>query len=155
MLTISIGVEGGRFVNRWAGEYRISNDRALISVDAVRSFLSESYWARQRPTEVIEKSITNSMCFGIYHGADQVGFARVVTDYATVFWIGDVYIEEAHRGKGLGKELIRSIVELKDFEGLMGILTTTDAHGLYEQYGFVREPEKAMVKPRTGKGNGG
>lgn len=133
-------------MERVFNEYRISNDKSLLSLQEIQGLLARSYWASQRPGEVIAKSIENSICFGIYNGASQVGFARVVTDYATMFWIADVFIDEGHRGKGLGKQLIRSITEMETLKGLQGILFTSDAHGLYEQFGFIRVPDKAMVK---------
>lgn len=136
----------GEELERFFNEYRISNDKSLLSLASIQGLLTKSYWANQRSREVIEKSIENSICFGIYSRTDQVGFARVVTDYATMYWVADVIIDEAHRGKGLGKELIRSITEMEALRCLQGILFTSDAHGLYEQFGFMRVPDKAMVR---------
>lgn len=127
-------------------QFNISVDKSLLSLQTVQGFLSRSYWAKERPLETIEKSIENSICFGVYNNADQVGFARVVTDYATVFWIADVFIDERHRGKGLGKELVRYILEYEVLQGLPGVLMTNDAHGLYQQFGFVTVPDKAMAR---------
>lgn len=76
-----------------------------------------------------------------------MGFARAVTDYATIYWLCDVIIDEKHRGHGLGKMLVESVVNCEELAGLRGILGTKDAHGLYEQYGFVRVPDRFMVKP--------
>ena len=86
------------------------------------------------------------MCYGIYNKNIQVGFARVITDYATTYYICDVIIDESHRGKGLGKKLIHTITEDEQLKPLFGILATRDAHGLYEQYGFVKNPDKYMSK---------
>ena len=133
-------------MERIFNQYVISTDKTLLSIDIVQDFLARSYWANKRPPEVIKKSIENSICFGIYEEKNQVGFARVVTDYATVFWIADVFIDERHRGQGLGKELVRSILETEAVQGLLGILMTSDAHGLYEQFGFITVPDKAMVR---------
>lgn len=132
---------------KWEFEgYRINTDKSLVSVNRVKEFLSDSYWASDRPIEIIEKTIMNSFCYGVYHHEEQVGFARVVSDYATMFWIGDVYIDKNHRGKGLGKKLIGCITETPEFKNLRGILATRDAHGLYEQFGFERVESKFMAR---------
>jgi GNAT superfamily N-acetyltransferase len=128
------------------GQYRISNDRSLLSIDKIMSFLSKSYWAASRPEETVRESIRNSECFGVYSGSEQVGFARIVTDYAVVYWLCDVYIEESHRKMGLGKKLIEVITENETLRNLNGILGTSDAHSLYEKYGFVQEPRGFMRK---------
>ncbi|TCL74280.1 putative GNAT family N-acyltransferase [Hydrogenispora ethanolica] len=126
------------------GTYRISTDKSLLSIDRICEFLAQSYWANQRTREKIELSIQNSICYGVYRDGQQIGFARAVTDLATFFWIGDVYIDEAFRGQGLGKKLIQCIVESAELQGLTGVLATNDAHGLYEQYGFVKDPVRYM-----------
>lgn len=128
-------------------DYVISSDKALLSADKIYELLSGSYWAQGRSRETIIKSIENSLCWGIYIGGEQVGFARAVTDYATIYWLCDVIIDEKHRGHGLGKMLVESVVNCEELAGLRGILGTKDAHGLYEQYGFVRVPDRFMVKP--------
>jgi len=89
----------------------------------------------------------NSFCYGVYHNDELVGFARVVSDYATMFWTCDVYIDKSHRGRGLGKKLIGCITETTEFKNLRGILVTRDAHGLYEQFGFERVESKFMTRP--------
>lgn len=124
--------------------YKISDDKVLISVDKVCELLSKSYWANQRSKEKIEKSIKNSICFGVYDNDNMIGFARVVTDGATMYWLCDVIIEEKYRGAGLGEKLIECITEMEELKGLFGILATRDAHGLYEKYGFKKEPERFM-----------
>ncbi len=126
------------------GEYRISSDKSLLSIYWLCDFLPKSYWAIGRSKKQIELSIENSICFGVYHNGNQVGFARMVTDMATMYWLCDVFIDEKYRGKGLGKKLIKYIVESDNFKGLFGILGTRDAHGLYEIFGFEREPETFM-----------
>ncbi|TYP74498.1 GNAT family N-acetyltransferase [Paenibacillus methanolicus] len=118
------------------GEYRISTDKGLLDLERICRLLSNSYWANQRAVEVVRKSIDNSICYGIYRGSEQVGFARVVTDHATVFYLCDVIIDVAHRKQGLGKQLVACIIE--QFGNLHSLLGTLDAHGLYEQYGFQR-----------------
>jgi GNAT superfamily N-acetyltransferase len=127
-------------------EYSISNEKSLLSHQKIQELLAKSYWASTRPLETIESSIKNSLCYGVYHNGNQVGFARVVTDYATVYWLCDVLIDEEYRGKSLGKMLIESIVQSDELKGLRGILRTRDAHGLYEQYGFVKDGEHFMAR---------
>lgn len=112
--------------------------------------LRKTFWAQDRPEDVILKSIENSLVYGIYHDNEQVGFARVLTDYATAYYISDVVIDEAHRGIGLGKKLIKNIVEDEQLINLLGILATLDAHGLYQQFGFISSGERFMYKPRRG-----
>jgi GNAT superfamily N-acetyltransferase len=127
-------------------DYLISTDRTRLDQKTIFRFLSQSYWANTRPFEQIVASIDNSICFGVYHGERQIGFARIVTDRATMYWLCDVYIDEEYRGKGIGKNLIKTIVEFEELRGLFGVLGTTDAHGLYEQFGFVRNPDRAMIR---------
>lgn len=134
-------VKGNEFMDWMFGEYKISTDKSLLSVEKIAELLHKTYWAAQRPVEIIENSIKNSFCYGIYFNNEQVGFARVVSDFSTVFWVCDVIIDENHRGKGLGKDLVRYIVETEEFKSIRGILATKDAHGLYEQYGFQKAPE--------------
>ncbi|HBE80620.1 MAG TPA: GNAT family N-acetyltransferase [Firmicutes bacterium] len=125
-------------------EYKISSNQDLISVDRVCELLKQSYWADKRSREKIEASIKNSVGIGIYDKAKMIGFARIVTDHATMYWLCDVIIDEAYRGNGLGKKLIECITGMEELKGMFGILATRDAHGLYEKYGFKREPEKYM-----------
>ena len=119
--------------------YEISTDQDRLDVDLVFRFLSEeSYWSPGIPRAVVERSINNSMCFGVYHGEVQVGFARIVTDKATFALVADVFIMEAHRGKGLSKWLMHEVVEHPDLQGLRRLLLlTSDAHSLYAQFGFT------------------
>lgn len=124
--------------------YRISDEKSLLNIETIAAFLAGSYWANQRPIETIKKSIQNSVCYGIYQEDKQVGFARVVTDWATIYYLADVFIDEEHRGHGLGKELVGLIVG--QYEGIMGLLGTLDAHGLYEQFGFRRNADRFMNK---------
>jgi N-acetylglutamate synthase-like GNAT family acetyltransferase len=120
------------------GEYEISTDPARLDLEAVIRLLRTTYWAAQRPREVIEKSIRHSLCFGIYWRGTQVGFGRVVTDWTTFAWICDVVIDEAHRGGGLGKRFVEEIVTHPDIAGVRQLLATRDAHTLYERFGFER-----------------
>jgi GNAT superfamily N-acetyltransferase len=132
----SVPDESPEFARR--GSYSISTDRALLDVSLIHAFLSEqSYWAPGIPREVVERSLDNSLCFGLYHQARQVGFARVVTDRTTFAWLADVFVIDAHRGGGLGKWMIESLLTHPDLQGLRRVLLgTRDAHGLYAQYGF-------------------
>jgi GNAT superfamily N-acetyltransferase len=120
-------------------EYEISTARERLDVERVHRFLStEAYWSPGVSRETVERSIAGSLPFGVYTGdGEQVGFARVVTDYATFAWIADVYIEAEHRGHGLGKRLVEAIMGHDELQGLRRwLLATADAHGLYRQYGF-------------------
>jgi GNAT superfamily N-acetyltransferase len=132
-------------------EYYISRctDKSKLSMKAIKSLLEQTYWANERTEEIILKSVENSICYGVYFKDTLVGFGRVVTDYSTVYWICDIIIDGNHRGKGLGKKLMKCITETPELGGLLGILATRDAHGLYEQYDFLKEPNKFMLKKRT------
>ncbi|NTV91603.1 MAG: GNAT family N-acetyltransferase [Clostridiales bacterium] len=129
------------------GEYLFSDDKTLLSIDAISGILSKSYWAGTRSIETIEQAIDNSMSFGVYHNGRQIGFTRVVTDYSTMYWVCDVIIDESYRGKGIGKKLMDFVLGSRELAGLKGILRTKDAHGLYEQNGFIRDGEHFMIKP--------
>lgn len=119
-------------------EYEITTDKQRLDPGLIHEFLANrSYWARDIPLEVVERSIEHSVCFGVYYRGTQVGFARVITDFATFAYLADVFIEEPHRGAGLGKWLVGTVVEHPGLAGLRMIsLGTQDAHGLYERYGF-------------------
>jgi GNAT superfamily N-acetyltransferase len=129
------------------GEFLISTDRNLIDLDVVHGFLTECYWAQGIPREVVARSIENSLCFGLYTEGKQVGFARVITDYATYAYIGDVFVLESLRGRGLGKWLMECIMQHPCLQGLRRwSLVTRDAHGLYAQLGFepLKKPQNYM-----------
>jgi len=129
------------------GEFQISTDPARIDLDTVHGFLTASYWARGIPRETVERSIENSLCFGIYHGDRQVGFARVVTDRATFAYLGDVFVLPDYRGHALSKWMMECIMAHSDLQGLRRwMLATQDAHGLYRQYGFteLKAPQRWM-----------
>src|SRR2546423_9954591 len=113
------------------GEYSISTDRARLNLDLIHNYLSsESYWASGRSRQVIERSIENSLPFGIYQGEEQVGFARIVTDYATFAWVADVFVVPEHRGRGLSKWLMEVIIAHPQLQGFRRwVLSTKDAHG--------------------------
>ena len=126
-------------VEQQRGEYSISTDPARIDLDVVYEFLTNCYWAKGIPRDVVARSIEHSLCFGIYHGSgEQVGFARVISDFATIAYLGDVFVLEAHRGQGLSKWLMECIMQHPALQGLRRwILLTRDAHGLYSQFGFT------------------
>lgn len=132
------------------GEFTISDDRNRLQIDAIHKYLSEeSYWARERSKEQTERAIKNSLPFGVYKGENLIGFARVVTDFATFAYLGDVFILEDYRGKGLSKWLMEVIISHPDLQGFRRwILATKDAHTLYEKFGFdgLRFPERWMEK---------
>lgn len=130
-------------------DYIISDDKSMLSFESIKELLEQSYWARERTMETIKKSIDNSICYGVYRNNKQIGFGRVVTDYSTMYWICDVIIDPQHRKQGLGKTLMNCISQTKELDGLLGVLATDDAHGLYMQYGFNKEPDKFMKKPKT------
>lgn len=118
--------------------YRITDDKTGITPQAVKRLLDGSYWAPDRDILLIEKTLENSICVGVFLGETLVGFARVVTDKAVFAWIADVIVSEAHRGKGIGKEIVRFIQAHPDVPAHSQLLRTRDAHGLYEQFGFTR-----------------
>jgi GNAT superfamily N-acetyltransferase len=125
----------------------ISTDPGLLNLDVVHGFLTQCYWAKGVPREVVARSIENALCFGIYGDAKQIGFARVISDYATYAYIGDVFVLENYRGRGLSKWLMECIMQHPRLQGLRRwSLVTGDAHGLYSQFGFtpLQSPELWM-----------
>ena len=130
-------------------EYSFVEGMEQISADEAFELLKTTYWANKRSREQVEKSMRNSVCYGIRlaEGRKLAGFARVITDWATTYYLCDVVIDEAYRGKGLGKALVSHIVSLPEYAGLRGFLFTRDAHGLYEHYGFERSEGRTMVRP--------
>ena len=124
----------------------ISDDKSKFPVEQAIELLHTTYWAENRDPEVIRKSIENSIVFGVYNEDNLIGMARVISDFATTFYIADVIIDEKYRGNGLGKKLISTIMSDDRFSSLFGILVTRDAHGLYEHFGFKRDTERAMTR---------
>jgi GNAT superfamily N-acetyltransferase len=121
------------------GEFVISTSRERLSLDVIHEFLTNCYWAKGIPLEIVARSIEHSLCFGVYDGRGaQVGFARVVSDFGTVAYLGDVFVLESHRGRGLSKWLMECIVQHPALQNLRRwILLTRDAHGLYSRLGFT------------------
>ncbi len=131
------------------GEFEISTDPSRMDVAAVHGFLTASYWAKGIPLETVRRSIQNSLCFGIYRGSEQAGFARVITDRATFAYLADVFIIEAYRGCGLSKWLMECIMAHPDLQRLRRwMLATRDAHGLYRRFGFgdLKSPQRWMER---------
>jgi len=131
-------------------EFEISTDKSRLDLEMIHRFLSEkSYWARKRALEQTKTAIENSICFGLYEGRRQIGFARVVTDKATFAYLGDVFVLDGFRGEGLGKWLMETVISHPEIQGLRRwVLATRDAHGLYEQFGFteLKFPDRWMER---------
>jgi GNAT superfamily N-acetyltransferase len=128
-------------------DFVISTDPKRLDLDVVHGFLTECYWAKGVPREVVARSIENSLCFGIYAHGNQAGFARVISDYATYAYIGDVFVLESYRGRGLAKWLMECIMQHPRLQGMRRwSLITGDAHSLYSQFGFtsLQAPERWM-----------
>lgn len=135
---------------RWVrGDFEITTDPARIDLKAVHQFLTNSYWAAGIPIATVERSIKSSLCFAIYKGTGQVGFARVITDRATFAYLGDVFVLPEYRGQGLSKWMMECIMAHPDLQGLRRwSLLTRDAHGLYRQFAFteLKSPERWMER---------
>ena len=127
-------------------DFLISDDKEKIQLDTVCRLLSSTYWAKDRPKDTIEKSIANSMVFGVYLDDKQVGFARCITDFSVFYWLADVVIDEDYRKMGLGKALVEAILTHEALKGCLGALKTEDAHRLYNQYGFKLMTDIFMQK---------
>ena len=134
-------------------EYFISTDPARLDLDVIFDYLhNHAYWAHGRTREIIVQSIAHSENFGVYCEHAQIGFARVITDYATFAYLCDVFILPEHQGRGLGKWLLQTILAHPELQGLRyWYLRTRDAHGLYQQFGFtaLRDPARSMERPGT------
>ena len=118
-------------------EFEINDDKGLLQLDAIHAMLKDAYWCKGVPKAVVAKAMENSLCFGIYKGTEQVGYARVVTDGATFAWLCDVIIDEKIRAHGLGKAMMDFVMSHPSLKNLRRIcLSTKDAHELYKRYGF-------------------
>lgn len=129
-------------------EFEISTDRARLNLDVVHGFLSNSYWAKGIPRDLVKRSVENSLCFGVYKGGGQIGFARVISDFATFAYLADVFVLPEERGKGVSKILVQTILSHPDLQGLRRfMLATLDAHGLYAKFGFepLDHPERFLA----------
>ncbi|HEY1047269.1 MAG TPA: GNAT family N-acetyltransferase [Bacteroidia bacterium] len=136
------------FIELQKNDYSISTDPTKLDINAIHGFLStEAYWCLNIPKEKVQLSIDHSLCFGVYHQGKQIGFARVISDYSTIAYLGDVYVLDAHRGQGISKWLMEAIMSHPNLQGLRRwILLTGDAHGLYKQFGWTElaDPTKWM-----------
>jgi GNAT superfamily N-acetyltransferase len=131
------------------GGFTIDTDKARLQLETIHRFLSESYWAKGVPLDVLRRAIEGSLCFGVYDGNEQIGFARVISDYATFAYLADVFVQESHRGCGLAGRLMNAVVSHPQLQGLRRwMLATRDAHGLYAKFGFspIAAPERFMER---------
>ena len=127
--------------------FTISTDPARQDLEAICSFLARSYWASDRPRETTQRAVEHSLCFGVHQGEQQIGFARVVTDFATFAWLADVFIAEEYRGRGLGKWLVEVVLSHPELQSVpRWFLATRDAHEFYRRFGFaaLSAPERRM-----------
>ena len=128
--------------------YWLTTDKSKMDVSAIHHFLStEAYWSKNIPFEKVQKAVEHSLNFGLFDNEKQIGYARVITDFATIAYLGDVYVLAAYRGKGLSKWMIKIIMNYRELQGFRRwILLTGDAHGLYRQFGWqdISNPEKWM-----------
>jgi GNAT superfamily N-acetyltransferase len=135
------------------GEFRITTDPAAADVDAVHAYLARSYWAENVAREIVARSLAGCIPFSVFHGEEQIGLARVITDRATFAYLSDVYILETYRGRGLAVWLMETVMAHPDLQGLRRFsLTTRDAHGLYRRFGFadLAEPARHLEILRSG-----
>jgi GNAT superfamily N-acetyltransferase len=136
--------------------YLISTDASMLDLEVVHGYLSRSYWAAGVPEDVVRRSIENSLCFGVYRGEEQAGFARVVTDRATFAYLADVFVLEDHRGQGIGKWLVEVILSHPELQGLRRwMLATRDAHDLYRRYAFKELARPGIFMERKDASYGG
>ena len=123
--------------------YSISTDKSKLDFEVIHQFLTQSYWSKNIPLELVKKAAANSLCFGVYYNETQIGYARIISDTTSFAYLADVFIVEEHRGKGLSKWLMQYIIDHPDLQGLRRwMLGTRDAHELYKKFGF-----KAMAAP--------
>lgn len=129
--------------------FSISTDKATLDLQYIHQFISNSYWAAGIPYETLKRSIDGSESFGLFDGRKQIGFARVVTDYATFAYLADVFVDESYRGKGLATWMMETIISYPKLQGFRNwFLATRDAHNLYKKFGFTAldQPERFMRK---------
>jgi len=128
----------------------ITTEKDKLDMDAIMDFMHRhSYWAQSRDRATMSRAIENSLCFGLFYENRMAGFARVVTDYSTMYYLCDVFIQPVYQGRGLGKQLIQAVIDAPQLSGLYGMLLTRDAHELYRSFGFSDEEEalkKFMIK---------
>ena len=142
-----------RLGERTFDDYLISTDSARLDIGVIHGFLRESYWAEAIPREIVERAVANSLCFGAYYRNEQIGFARVVSDYCTFAYIADVFVLAPWRGRGISKALMAEVIRHPDLQGLRRwLLGTKDAHGLYQRFGFTAPqfPDRQMERADPG-----
>lgn len=137
------------------GKMIVSKDADKLQLDRIETMLHGTYWAKDRSGKVIRKSVGNSMCYGAYEDGIQIGFARVITDHATFFYLCDIVVDERCRGRGIGKKLLGAVVDDEELKPLFGMLITSDAHGLYERCRFIRDGKITMIRPPVAMGDPG
>lgn len=146
-------------VNEKRGDFTISTDRAKLNLTVIHNFLSnEAYWSKNIPYDRVKTSADNSLNFGLYHKEEQIGYARVISDFSTIAYLGDVFVLNEFRGQGLSKWLMEKVISHPNLQGLRRwILLTGDAHELYKKYGWsnIAYPEKWMerINPTVYKSN--
>ncbi|EDY80710.1 acetyltransferase, GNAT family [Verrucomicrobiia bacterium DG1235] len=131
------------------GDFTISTDKSRLDLDVIHGFLQTSYWGAERTRREIEKTIENSICFGLFYKERQIGFARLVTDEVVISWLGDVFVIPDFQNKGLGKWLMECVTSHPITKRTKCLLGTKDAHGLYEKYGWNRK--EMMSRPEEEK----
>jgi GNAT superfamily N-acetyltransferase len=136
--------------HEWSRDgYTIAEDPARLDVGAIHAYLTRSYWAQAIPLEIVRRSLQYSVNFCIFHGGELAGFGRVITDRATFGYVGDVFVLEPHRGKGLSKFLMECMLAHPELQGFRRwVLITRDAHGLYQKFGFdaLAKPDRYMER---------
>ncbi|WP_108652281.1 GNAT family N-acetyltransferase [Dongshaea marina] len=138
---------------RWTkSDYHLSTDKTLLQQGMIYDFLKDAPWCQGIEPDTLALAIEQSLCFGLYFQKNQIGFARLVTDYATFAWLTDLFVLEEHRGKGLSKWMMECIMQHPSVQRLRHIsLATTDAHGLYSQYGFAPVASPSQLMEQRGK----
>ena len=135
-------------IRRLEGGYELDDDPARVDVDAVHAFLTEAYWSEGRSRETVEHLVNGAQrVVGLYHDGRQVGFCRALSDEESIAYLADVYVLSEHRGRGLGDELVREMVDNGPYARLRWLLQTRDAHGLYRRIGFGDPGERLMERP--------
>ncbi len=126
-------------------EFIISDDPKLVNIDVVAGLLGKTYWGHKRTRPVVEKLIPKSFCFSLLRDGEQIGFARIVTDYTVFSWLSDLVIDDEYRGQGLGRWFLNCVLTHPEIAGTQFVLQTTHAHALYEKFGFAKS-EKIMTR---------
>ena len=133
-------------------EFTITDDRNKVQAEGVAELLSRTYWGHKRPRQVVEKLIPNSFCFSLLRNGEQIGFARVVTDFTVFSWLSDLVINDHYRGKGLGRWFLDCILNHPEIAGTQFVLQTTHGHALYKKFGFQGSEKLMTRQPGTHPG---